>query len=287
MITRFDHAVIGVSDLPVARAAFRDRLGFEVYPGGRHTGLGTENAIVRFGLDYLELIGIYDRDEVAAAGIKRAALLDFLARRDGGMLGYCLATDDIDDLAARFERTGLEALGPYAMERMRPDGLLLKWQLLVPGGTAWRRPWPFFIQWEMPDNERLELERPGRHRNGAAGVMGVSVVVHDIEAAEVLYSDQLGLERLAATPLDGAQRLRYHVGEFTIDLIQPTSLGPMAAFLDEFDQGLHQVRLATEDLATSKVVLDEGQVSTIAQATSALAVVAQDALGAELVFGVR
>lgn len=287
MITRFDHAVIGVQDLAAARTTFSERLGFEVYPGGRHTGLGTENAIVRFGLDYLELIGIYDRDEVAAAGIKRASLLDFLANRDGGMLGYCLATDDIDDLAARFERTGLEALGPYSMERMRPDGLLLKWQLLVPGGTAWRRPWPFFIQWELPDDERLKLEKPGHHRNGARGVAGVSMVVHDIEAAESLYSDQLGLEKLDSPSLDGAKALRYHVGDFTIDLIQPTAAGRLAAFLDEFDHGLYRVRLLTTHLATTKSVLDRGQVSTVTLASSVLSAAPQDTLGAELVFAER
>ncbi len=287
MITRFDHAVIGVADLGAARKVFHERLGFEVYPGGRHTGLGTENAIVRFGLDYLELIGIYDREEVAAAGIQRASLLDFLAQREGGMLGYCLATDDIDALAVRFEQTGLEALGPFAMERMRPDGVLLKWRLLIPGGTAWRRPWPFFIQWDMPDDERLQLEKPGQHRNGATGVAGVSVVVHDMEAARTLYSEQLGLAQQDAPALDGAERLRYHVGDFTIDLLHPTTSGPLAAFLQEFDHGLYRVRLKADDLAATKAALDQGHVSTVSLAGSVLSIAPQDALGAELVFGGR
>ncbi len=56
---RFDHAVIAVQDLDAAMAAYRD-LGFAVTPGGKHTGRGTHNAIIRFGLDYLELLAVYD-----------------------------------------------------------------------------------------------------------------------------------------------------------------------------------------------------------------------------------
>src|SRR3989442_10410930 len=55
MITRFDHAVIAVRDLDQALRLYRDVLGLDARPAGRHTGLGTHNGIVRFGLDYLEL----------------------------------------------------------------------------------------------------------------------------------------------------------------------------------------------------------------------------------------
>jgi catechol 2,3-dioxygenase-like lactoylglutathione lyase family enzyme len=65
MITRFDHAVIAVRDLEAATQQYQ-KLGFEVRPGGKHTGRGTYNSIIRFGLDYIELISIYDRDELSA-----------------------------------------------------------------------------------------------------------------------------------------------------------------------------------------------------------------------------
>ena len=59
MITRFDHLVIAARDLDAASQRFR-ALGFEVRPGGEHPGQGTRNAIVRFGLDYIELLAIRD-----------------------------------------------------------------------------------------------------------------------------------------------------------------------------------------------------------------------------------
>jgi extradiol dioxygenase family protein len=246
MITRFDHAVIAAADLEQARRLYGERLGFVVYPGGRHTGLGTENAIVRFGLDYLELLGIYSREEVAAAGIKRASLLDFLADRPGGMLGFCMATDDIDALAARFQAMGLDALGPYAMERMRPDGVLLQWRLLVPGGTAWRRPWPFFIQWGMDDAARLDIEKAGSHPNGVRRVVGVLVVVNDLAAAHRLYAEQIGLAVGSGVNAAGWPN-HYVVGDFTISLVEASADAAAGHFLQTHGEGLYQVLLAADD----------------------------------------
>ena len=48
MITRFDHAVIAVSDLDQAVEAYRT-LGFDDFPGGRHEHRGTHDALIRFG----------------------------------------------------------------------------------------------------------------------------------------------------------------------------------------------------------------------------------------------
>lgn len=280
MITRFDHAVIAAANLDQAAALYTEQLGFVVYPGGQHTGLGTENAIVRFGLDYLELIGIYDRDEVAAAGVRRASLLDFLAARPGGMLGYCLATDDIHGLAARFRDKGLEADGPYAMKRMRPDGVLLRWQLLVPGGTAWRRPWPFFIQWEMADVERLQIERSGSHANGVRGVAGVSVVVQDLAAAHRLYGEQIGL-----TPVAGENRagwpIHYRVGNFTVTLLDGAGDPEAAAFLQSHGEGLYQVLLVADDLAPARTLW--GAQGTLAAAGDPVRTTPKTTMGAQLV----
>ena len=43
------------------------RIGFNVYPGGMHTGKGTHNAIAFNEDDYLELLSIRDRGEYLAA----------------------------------------------------------------------------------------------------------------------------------------------------------------------------------------------------------------------------
>src|SRR5579862_2137070 len=102
MITRFDHSVIAVRDLDAAISAYQ-ALGFEVSPGGRHTGLGTYNAIIRFGLDYLELLSVYDKSEAEQGrGLAGMALLDFFEKQEGGLVGYALANDAIQQEADRF-----------------------------------------------------------------------------------------------------------------------------------------------------------------------------------------
>ena len=253
MISRFDHCIIALQNLESSSQHLGEALGLSIYPGGRHSGLGTENSIARFGLDYLEFLGIYDRAEVLAAGIKRASLLDFLAEREGGLLAYCLAVTDIEGLAEQFRSTGLEALGPYSMERLRPDGLLLRWRLLVPGGTAWRKVWPFFIEWEMPDDERLRFEQPGVHAIGAQGVSSVSVLVDEMDPVLDMYSRQLGLklEQVGGVAHLNAKRATYRIGEFSIHLFCPTGTGPLRQAIDSDGTGLYQIEIAVDDMMSA------------------------------------
>lgn len=265
MITRFDHVIIAARNLDAATQLYTESFGLDARFGGRHTGRGTHNAIVRFGLDYLEILSVVDEAELRAAPAKRVRLLDFLARQEGGLLAYCLATDDIDGLAAQFKAAGLEALGPFDMERTRPDGLTLKWRLLIPGGSAYRQPWPFFIQWGMDDAERLTHEVPGEHPLGASGVTGAVIAVADLDAARHLYGSQLGLKLSAGDTVAGdtvaalgAARLRYRLGAFNIDLLAPDGAGPIRDELDKNGEGVYAITLAVKSLEVAKKWL-EGQ----------------------------
>jgi catechol 2,3-dioxygenase-like lactoylglutathione lyase family enzyme len=242
MIGRFDHAVIAVRDLAEAMRRYA-ALGFAVSPGGRHTGRGTENAIIRFGLDYLELIAVYDEAELAGRGLNGQALAQFLAKQEGGLVGYALATDDIAQDAERFQQTGLVAEGPFAMERLRPDGRRLSWRLLVPESVPWRRPWPFLIAWDAPDAERLTWEAPGVHANGATGVAGVSVALYDLAQGIDLYQRQLGLtlEQQDVVAHLAARRARFRLGASTIDLLSPVGAGSVLQTLEAVGEGLFEV----------------------------------------------
>jgi catechol 2,3-dioxygenase-like lactoylglutathione lyase family enzyme len=194
MITRLDHVVIGVRDLDEAILNFQ-QLGFEVRPGGRHTGLGTHNALIRFGLDYLELLAIYDESEVTRSGGRGQFMAEHLRDRPGALLGFALASDNLEDEAARGGAPDSSYMPgrPFAMQRARPDGHMLSWRLLVPGQHTWRRPWPFLIQWDTPDQQRLAWEGIGDHANGARGVAGLRIAARDIPAVLDIYHNQLGL----------------------------------------------------------------------------------------------
>ncbi len=241
---RFDHAVVAVRDLDRAMAAFT-AIGFDVALGGVHTGLGTHNAIVRFGLDYIELLAVNDEAQ-ARAQPARGALLDFLTRHEG-LVGYAVATADIDGLAARFVAKEVPAVGPFPMSRTRPDGRELSWRLLIPAGLAWRRPWPFVIQWDAPDPDRMTWERPGRHPNGANAVRGVRVLVRDRDAARVLYAEAFGLRATTGT--------RFTLGVASVELLEAADDKLLASELADEGEGLHELVLGTADLALTRRTL--------------------------------
>ncbi len=228
-MSRFDHAVIAVPDLDAAVDAYRG-IGFDVSFGGRHTGRGTHNAIIRFGLDYLELLGIYD--PIAERQHGGAQLSAFLDRTGGGFVGFALATTEIDTIAAGWTSDFAPVGQPEPMERVRPDGFRLQWRLLIPGGTPWERAWPFIIQWDTPDNERLSRDAPGHHLNGAARVASVTVATTSMRRLLPLYADDLGLP----AETEHALETTFHLGPLRIRLIEGDR------------DGLREVELAVSDL---------------------------------------
>jgi catechol 2,3-dioxygenase-like lactoylglutathione lyase family enzyme len=256
VITRFDHAVIAMRDLDDAVRRYRD-LGFDVVVGGRHPEMGTHNAIIRFGLEYIELLAVADEAEAIASGAKGRVLVNFLRQRSGGLVGYAVAARHIEEDAERFRRTGLAAEGPFAMSRRRPDGNILSWRLLVPTGVAWRRTWPFLIEWDAPDDQRLAWEPPGVHPNGVTGVRSVAEAVSDLGWASDLYRRQLGLgpgDEDDAIDL-GARRATFRLGTFRIDLLAPVADGVLAAVLAETGEGPFELTLTVRDRAEAAAIL--------------------------------
>jgi catechol 2,3-dioxygenase-like lactoylglutathione lyase family enzyme len=261
MITRFDHAVIAVSDLDRAVEAYRS-LGFDVFPGGRHEHRGTHNALIRFGgADYIELLGVYDPDKAVQSGLNGRTLAEFVRDREGGLVGHCYATDDIEAEAASMRKAGLEMVGPFEMRRERPDGRTLTWRLLVPVDVPWRRRWPFFIQWNDPDEERLFAEGVGAHPNGARAVTRVAVAVRDLEKTVWLYSTLFSAApgRRDESAELAAKRVSFDIRGFTIDLLAPSGDGPIRRALERDGEGPFEV--------TVEVTKPEAAVETLAHAS--------------------
>ncbi len=61
----------------------------------------------------------------------------------------------------------------------------------MPVDVPWRRRWPFFIQWDDPEEERVCAEGVDAHPNGASAATGVAV---GDSAAEVLARVAIGPE---------------------------------------------------------------------------------------------
>jgi catechol 2,3-dioxygenase-like lactoylglutathione lyase family enzyme len=284
VITRFDHFVIGVRDLDAAVRHYQ-KLGFDVRPGGKHVGLGTHNAIIRFGLDYIELISVYDDAEATSGRLAGQELVNFLHAREGGLLGYALASSNLEDEARLFDSGDL-VTKPFAMQRKRPDGNVLAWRLLVPGNVSWRRPWPFFIQWDTPDEQRLSWEGPGSHANGARSWSSIAVVVRDLDRMSHLYR-QFGLEEEGykeEIPHLGAVRSSFAVpGSSRVDLLMPVDNGPIQKMLDEIGEGPYEATLAVNDLDQTISYLKQQGVNVEQYASGSVLLLPEQTLGARIV----
>ncbi len=252
MVSRFDHAVIAVADLDSAIEVYRT-LGFDVAPGGRHTGRGTHNAIIRFGLDYLELLAVHDLRLAQAAGGNVSELVGYVDRTGGGALGFALAAADLDAVAASWTSDFAPAPNPLPMERVRPDGTTLSWRLLIPGGSAWRRPWPFLIQWGTPDRDRLSDGSASSHPNGATGVAGAKVLAKPVRRVLPLYERDLGLEPVET--VSAALGASFSVDGFRIDLVEPSQSPSLAAAFERDGEGLLEVELAIRSVLAAAAVL--------------------------------
>jgi hypothetical protein len=165
-LLNIDHVLLGTTDLEGTARALSSRHGLISYEGGRHTGLGTGNRIVPLGDCYLEIIGVVDEAEAKTNVFGRWLASQVAA--GPRLVGWCLATDDIDRVAARI---GVDAV---PMRRVLPDGRILSWRLAGLEVAMGEPPLPFFISWEID----AELH-PGRagiaHRQGPVRLTGIEV----------------------------------------------------------------------------------------------------------------
>lgn len=139
-----DHVVFCVDDLEEASREIERRIGMPVVPGGEHEGLGTANAIVPLGENYLELLTVSD-SRLAATNEWGRWTLDRMGT-DLIPHAWCLRTTDLDGLEARIGQPAVP------MSRVRPDGVRLSWRLAGLVGTMSTDALPFFIEWQVTDD---------------------------------------------------------------------------------------------------------------------------------------
>jgi Glyoxalase-like domain len=157
-----------------------DREGLASVPGGRHEGWGTANRIVPLGETYLELITVVDIDEAEQSEFGRAVRRALTEEHP--LVGWVVATDDIDGVAKRLE------LEVEEKSREADDGSTLSWRVagieraLKTGGL------PFFVQWEVPP-ERHPGAADVRHETDARGIAWVEVCADDRDTVNEWLGD--------------------------------------------------------------------------------------------------
>lgn len=249
MLTGLDHVIIAVHDLDKAMAQLGSTLGLVVMAGGAHPGWGTHNAVVRFGLDYLELLAIRDQSEARAHPVGRAVAE--CLRHGEGLLGFALASDDLAADLKEMRARGLAMGEPRAGSRRRPDGTVLQWQMANVADDVLGEHAPFLIEHGSPPAERRSWMPAGGHPLTATGISAVSVAVAAIESATARYRQFLGREpaQVADVPALPARRATFRVGEQRLELLHPlANSGGLYDFVQERGEGLFLITLAVPDI---------------------------------------
>ncbi len=252
MLTRIDHVMICVADLPKAIETYR-RIGFDVKPGGAHPGRGTENALAWFREDYIELLGVRAGEQGAAS----PALLEFIAR-GGGLRYVAIQSDDLASDVAAMRRRGVDVSEPAPGGRKTPAGQEFRWTAAQLGPA---NPLPiFFIQHLTPLAERRR-GHTGDHPNGALRTERVYIAVDDVAKEAATYAGVLGL---AHKPIVRGQVIKadmavFDLGETGLTVAQPMEPGPAADALARRGPGPFQALYPTRGMyAAAKWMADHG-----------------------------
>jgi hypothetical protein len=167
-----DHAIYAVGDLDASGEQIYEREGLASVPGGRHEGWGTANRIVPLGDSYLELIAVVDADEAEGSHFGRA--VQKALAEDEPLVGWVLATDDIDAVAGRLD------LEVESKSRDREDGSTLSWRLAGLEAAMESRVFPFFVGWEGPP-EQHPGAADAKHDADPEGIAWMEVTTDDKE----------------------------------------------------------------------------------------------------------
>ena len=237
MLIGIDHIVIVVRDLGRAVRSYAD-LGFTIVRGGKHP-IGTENALIGFADGaYLELLAFVVPD---SSHPWFAALA-----KGGGLVDFCLQTDNLGTEIGRFRGVGVELSDPMRLTRERPDGYQLGWLLSFPP-TDRAGALPFLIDDETPREERVPREV--EHPNAASGIDTLTVAVRDPRELREIYARVVGdvVHEIRRDDVEGAG-FAVRIGPHVVELLSPANAtSPLADWLRARGPSPYAIRLKTRD----------------------------------------
>lgn len=198
-----DHIVHFV-DKPEEMPAKTKEIGIHTVLGGKHEMWGTYNSLSYFGLSYVEFIGVFDEELIEQSSKIPFTLHDTYVK-NGRKIGFtrlAFRTNSIEKDAEKFRQLGFIVDGPKPFSRVRPDGTVAKWKLLHFGKPNSTFDFPFFIQWEESDEERMEqLIENGTIKEHDAGPLAIDEIVMKINDIQIAkdWATSLDLEVVRET----------------------------------------------------------------------------------------
>ncbi|MDN3954462.1 VOC family protein [Sporolactobacillus laevolacticus] len=172
-VLNWDHTMINVQNVDEAAKFFGDH-GIVFARGGRHEKWGTENALGYFGLNYIELISVYDKERAkqfsrSDASAVYDAVKDY-QQKVQRINTIAIRTTDITATHDRLKKAGINVGAVEEGQRLDEQGNLITWSIFFIDDTIDGLPYPFFIQWQGSDKVREQkLTEQGLIVQHAAG----------------------------------------------------------------------------------------------------------------------
>ncbi|WP_041582400.1 VOC family protein [Salisediminibacterium selenitireducens] len=175
-----DHVVHYVNDVPGAVETFKQE-GIHAVMGGSHKQWGTHNGLAYFNLSYIEWLGIEDESSLKQAYGQNPVFQDagVLLPESPVLHKFAIRTSHIEQVCQSLEEKGIRTSGVLANSRQDRKGRSIRWKMLILENSPEQMPYPFFIEWEESDCERLKkLKESGVIPERAS---------HDIRISELVF----------------------------------------------------------------------------------------------------
>lgn len=154
---KWDHTIIDVNDINEAIKWF-DEKGIVFHNGGKHEQWGTSNAVSYFGLNYIELMSVYNPE--LASHVKRDGATSIydcihdLPDQHINTIGF--RTDDIEAVHERLLSQNFPVEDIQTGTRRDPKGNLITWKIFFVRNKFFQVPYPYVVQWNDSDYIRKE-----------------------------------------------------------------------------------------------------------------------------------
>ena len=277
MLTRIDHVMICVPDLPRAIEQYR-RMGFNMHPGGDHPGKGTHNAIAFNQDDYIELLAIRDHAEYGAEinrgqttffsekrGLSPINLPEFIAA-GGGIRYVVVQSDDLIKEVAAMRSRGIDVSDAIEGGRRTPAGLELRWKAATLGPE---NPLPiFFIQHLTPiDTRRAQVPGGANHPNKVFTLERAYIVTENAEATAATYAKVFGIPQppLQRGTVIMSNMAVFQIGPTGLGIAQPYAPGPAADALERRGPGPFQALYRTNSMGAAARWMQEQGMAPLAR----------------------
>ncbi len=153
---KLDHVVYFTEKEPAQMVAEQQEVGRHAVVGGRHEKWGTHNALLYTKNAYVEWLSVEKMEIAEKVDHPLTKLLLHDLEQGDGWGTICLSVDGIEQFNEEVENKGFRTSGVLDAQRRTADGQLRKWKMLfVDQPVSNELPYPFFIEWEEPEETRL------------------------------------------------------------------------------------------------------------------------------------